>query len=469
MKKKQVIKKKEEHPIIKEKKHKARRRSIREGMFATAQMAFGGQFISPFAIALSLSNSLVAMLSSIGGILGPISQLFSSRLIEKYPRKKIVLKSVLMEAIIWIPMIIIAFLFSKDIITSLIPLFFVFFFAFRIIIMGIGGPAWFSWIGDLVDEEYRGRWFAKRNLIHGFIAIILALGASIFLDYSKGKGLIMIGFIVLFSLAMFSRLLSWGSMKGQYEPKLKMKKGYYFSFWDFLINAPKNNFGRFTIFRGFLTFSQFIAAPLIAIYLLRNLNMSYTMYMIIILAGSFSSIMLIGLWGKFADKYGNYKTLVITSFFIPTIPILWMLSTNPIYLITIPALVGGLSWAGFNLAAGNFIYDNVSNQRRGIIISYYNMVLGIGTFLGAGLGAILIKYINTTTIKPIMIIFLISGIARMLTVMIGIPKIKEVRKTTKFDGRQAFKNIILKEGRHTIGEEVHQIISIKDYLIDKKK
>ena len=456
-------------PRMKELKHQARRRSIREGIFATASFSFGNNYISPFAIAINASNSMVAMLSSIGGLLGPLSQLFGSRLIEKYPRKKIVLRAVFWESLMWLPMILIGLLFYKGILTSILPLFFMIFFALHLIIASIAGPAWFSWIGDLVDEEYRGRWIAKRTLIHGFISIIFALSAAFFLDYFKKQGWAIFGFMILFGLALIFRLFSWQFFKSQFEPKLKMKKGYYFSFFDFIMKAPKNNFGRFAIFRGFLTFSQAIAAPLITVYLLRNLGLSYAMYMIIIVAGSFSSIMLIRLWGKFADKYGNYKTIVITSFFIPTIPILWMLSPNPVYLVLVPSLIGGLSWAGFNLAAGNFIYDNVSNERRGLAVSYYNMLFGIGTFLGAGLGAILIKYINTTTVQPIMIIFLISGLARMITVMIGLPNLKEIRKTEKFEGRKAFRNLLIKNGFHTVGEEIHQIASIKDYLVGKKK
>ena len=40
----------------------------------------------------------------------------------------------------------------------------------------------------------------------------------------------MLVFGFLFLLAFFSRLLSWLILKKQYEPKIKLKKGYYFSF-----------------------------------------------------------------------------------------------------------------------------------------------------------------------------------------------------------------------------------------------
>ena len=458
---------KKESKRIKGLKHHARRHSIKEGFFATIQSSVGSRYISPFAIAINASNSLVALLGSVSGLLGPLSQLFSSRLMERYTRKKIVLRAVLFEALMWVPFIIIGFLFFKGIALNLLPLLLIFAFGIQLIAGNIATPSWFSWVGDLVDDAYRGRWFSKRKLILGFVSIILAIVSSFFLDYFKNKNLVMFGFIILFALAMFGRLMSWKCFKKQYEPKIKLKKGYYFSFWDFLIKSPHSNFGRFALFRCFLALSTAVISPLIAVYLLRNLNFAYTTYMIVTVAGSIFALVIMALWGKLADRVGNYKVIVISSFLIPTIPILWVLNKSPIYLILIPSIVSGVSWAGFHLAAGNFIYDNVSQSKRGIAVSYYNMLLGIGTFLGAGLGAILIKYLNTSFIEPIILIFLISGVLRMFTILIGLSKIKEVRKTKDFKGTHALKNLILKETKPTLVEEAHQIMSIKSYIVEK--
>ena len=455
---------KKDTPRVKELKHQARRHSIKEGMWATVQSSFGNNYITPFAIAINASNSLVALFGSVAGLLGPLTQLFSSRLIEKNSRRKIILRAVLFEALMWIPFILIAFLFYKEIALNLLPLLLILAFAIHIIAWNIAAPAWFSWIGDIVDDKYRGRWFAKRNLLLGFVYIVLAIIAAFLLDYFKNKNLVMFGFMILFLVALIGRYISWRCFKKLYEPKLKLKKSDYFSFWDFLLKSPKTNFGRFALFRFFLAFSTAVISPLIAVYLLRNLGFNYVIYMIITMAGSFFALTIIEFWGKLADRFGNYKVIIISSLLIPLIPILWILNKSPIYLILIPSVIGGVFWAGFHLAAGNFIYDNVRQEKRGVAVSYYNMLLGLGTFLGAGLGAILIKYLNTTFIEPIILIFIISGILRFFTIIIGLSKMKEVRKVKEFKGTQSLKNLILKEARPTLVEEVHQIISIKKYL-----
>jgi len=456
--------KKKTTDLLEELKHKARRYSIKEGIFSSGKGAFGDYYLSPFAIAINSSNALVALLGSFSGLLGPLSQMFSSRLIEKYTRKKIVLKSVLLESLMWLPIIAIAFLFYKGILLNILPILFLIFFSLYVIFMNISGPAWFSWMGDIVTEDYRGRWFSKRNLILGFVAVILTIIASFFLEYFKSKGWIMFGFIILFSLAFIFRMIAWKIFHKKYEPKIKLEKGYYFSFSEFLLNSTKTNFGKFTIFKAIFGFATAISSPLLAIYLLRDLKFSYITYMAIILSGTVFSLFVMELWGKFADRYGNYRVLCISSIFLPLVPILWILNSSPIYLFLVPSIIGGIFWAGFNLASGNFIYDNVTPQKRGIVISYFNMLNGIGIFLGAGLGALLIQFLDTSFIKPLFLIFIISGIVRTIVVIWWLPKIKEIRKTEKFDSSKALKNIIFKEAKPTLLEEAHEIMSMKKYF-----
>jgi len=451
----------------KELRHHSRRLSIKEGMFAAASGSTGSRFVSPFAIAINASNSVVAMLSSIAGLLGPLSQVFSSKLIEKESRKKIVLKAVMVEALTWIPFISIAFLFYKGILVSFLPFLLLAFYALFIIASYVASPAWFSWMGDIIDPKFRGRWFSKRNLLTGVVSGIFALSASILLNYFKNQNWIMFGFILLFSLALIFRIVSWRIFKKQYEPKIKLKKGYYFSFKEFLTKSKKTNFGKFSLFRARLAFASSISSPLLAVYLLRHLEFNYIIYIVVTLASSVFSVFVLKLWGSFSDRYGNYRVLAITSLLIPIIPILWILSPSPIYMVLVPAFISGISWAGFNLASNNFIYDNVSSQKRGLAISYYNLLVGIGVFLGAGLGAILIKYLTINFTEPIFLIFLIGGVMRMLVVFHWIPKIKEVKKTEKISNGKKLTHLIFKQIKPCLQEEAHEIMSIKKYLRSK--
>ena len=365
------------------------------------------------------------------------------------------------------PFIAIAILFYKGILINTLPILLLLSFSFYTIFSNFGQPSWFSWMGDIVEEKDRGRWFSKRNLLMGFVSVVIAISVAFFLDYFKKKNWIMFGFMILFILALLSRLISRKILKKQYEPKVKLEEGYYFSFWDFLINSPKNNFGKFSLYRFFFTFAGAISSPLLVVYLLRNLNFSYSIYMIITFAGTAFSLLVLELWGKFADRYGNYVALCIASGLIVIVPFLWILHDSPIYFVLIPSAISGIAWAGLHLTETNFIYDNVSQQKRGLAVSYYNMLWGLGIFLGAGLGALLIKFIDTDFMEPIILIFIIGGVMRAIIAIWWLPKIREIRKKEKFSGSKAFREIVLKEAAPTIQEEVNEIIHIKKYLISK--
>lgn len=449
-------------------KHKARRLSIKEGILASVKNSFGQSYISPFAIAINASNSLVALLTSVSGILGPLSQLFGSKLMKKHPRKKIVTKYIFLESLIWISFILTAILFYKGIIVNILPFLVLLFFSLYIIFGNIAYPPWFSWIGDIVDKKYRGRWFSKRRLIDGFVFGVLTIAAAIFLDVFRERNFLMSGFIVLFSLAFIFRIISIGIFRRQYEPKLKIKKEDYFSFWSFLKRANENNFGRFSIFLALLNFASAISSSLIAVYLLRYLEFNYLIYMVIISAGGIFALISLAFWGKFVDKYGNYKVLGITTIFLPIVPILWILNDSPIYLILVPFVVYNVALAGFDLSTTNFVYDNVNIRKMGLIISYHNLLSGIAVFFGAGLGALLIKYLQSDFVEPLFAIFILSTFLMMVVVFWWIPELKEVRKTEKLKNySHVFKELIIKGGTATISEEIHQLMAIKTYLKEK--
>ena len=107
-------------------------------------------------------------------------------------------------------------------------------------------------------------------------------------------------------------------------------------------------------------------------------------------------------------------------------PILWIFSHNFWWLIFIQVL-SGLTWAGFNLAAGNFVYDTVTPQRRSLCVAYQNVINGLAVFSGATIGGLLATHVNVG-INVLLFVFFISGILRFIFSVFMLPQIKEVKK-----------------------------------------
>lgn len=82
-----MVKKRESSTILNLKKE-SRIYNVKEGIFSSAKDSLGVQYVSPFAIAVNSSNSIIALLTSLPALISPISQIIGSKQIAEKPRKK---------------------------------------------------------------------------------------------------------------------------------------------------------------------------------------------------------------------------------------------------------------------------------------------------------------------------------------------------------------------------------------------
>jgi len=146
-------------------------------------------------------------------------------------------------------------------------------------------------------------------------------------------------------------------------------------------------------------------------------------------------------WGRLADRVGTLKVMKLTSPVIGLLPVLWMVSRNPFYLIFVQ-VISGVAWAGFNLCASNFIFDAVSPQKRTRCIAYFNVLNGTALFLGAMIGGFLSDKLPPLWGYQLFSLFLISSSLRLLVALALPHKLKEVRPVEKLNNYQLFSLLI---------------------------
>lgn len=409
-------------------KNKTMNVSIIEGSAANIALTLGDNYITPYMLSLNASSAEIGVLSSLSGILSPATQILGSRLMEKFSRKGILCTGVLLQSLIWPLFMLIGFLFFKNFIQNDATYILMGFYLMYVCFGAIVGPSWFSEMGDVVPENYRGRYFAKRNIITTIFALISTITISFALDYFKSSNQVFFGFMIVFIIGFISRLISLFGLTKYYYPPLKIEKEEHVSFKQFFKGLTKSNIGHFSLFVTMIYFGQMIAGPFFNIYMLKDLSFSYTSFITVNLSQSFILIFLYSFLGKFGDKYGNVRLLQIGSILIPVLPILWLFLDSPVELILGPQLIGAFGWGSFNLAASNFIYDNVPSHKRGYYVAYYNFIVGIGILAGGFLGSMIITLISINFMHEFLFLFLLSGIVRATVVIIFLPKIKEVRK-----------------------------------------
>ena len=190
-----------ESPRKQHSKEKALKTSIVEGSAASFSFGTGSSYITPFALAIGANPLQIGFLSSFSGLLNPLAQVFGSRMMEKSSRKTLVLRFVFLQALMWIPIALLGLLYWKGLFQTYAVYALIGIYSLVVIFGGLSGPAWFSWMGDIVPPEEKGRYFAKRNRATGAVGMAAALMAAFLLDIFRTKGLALLGFTILFSLA----------------------------------------------------------------------------------------------------------------------------------------------------------------------------------------------------------------------------------------------------------------------------
>ena len=441
-------------------KAKALKTSIKEGGAAAAASSLGDNYITPYALALGAQPVHIGFLSSFSGLTYYLSQFFGAKMLEKYPRKNIVTKFVLFNAIMWLIIASLGIFLFKSVDGSLIYIL-ILSYSLLMFLSGIAYPAWFSWMGDLAPEKERGKYFSKRNRVINISGLVVVFASAFLLDLFKTKGYVLIGFSVLFALAFCFRFISYLLLKRQYSPKFKQKKEDYFSIFAFL--KKYDNFGKFALYQGLFNFAIMIASPFFAVYMLKELGYSYSLYITVSISLTIFLILALPLMGKISDKYGNRILLVLANILFVCTPILWIISSNPIWLIFVPQLSAGVANAALIISFTNFTYDAVSPKHRAICVTYTNILIGLGIFFGSMAGGFIVDYLHPASISPYIFVFFVATALRFLVAAIFLPQIKEVRKVKKMPSTYALMHYPL----HRLNVEVHRFARIPRKVFGK--
>ncbi len=409
-------------------KEQTMKRSIFEGAFAGPSLMFGDNYLVPFALFLGASTIQVGILSSIASFIAPSAQIIGSRYMKYRTRQQILIRYVLAQALIWIPIIIlgiVGFFVSEFVGLPWILLGLVVLYQF---FGGFVSPSWVSLMGDIVPNTQRGRYFGRRNMIVTAISLSLTVGISFVLDWINNIDIdyAIIGFLIIFTLAFIGRGVSSVSFRFHYDPPFDIDYSHHLKFIGFIRQLGRDNFGRFTLMITFISFAQWISAPFFSPYMINALHFSYSLFTVVNISSAIFSLFVFRPFGRFADRFGNLRLLIFGSIFIPIVPFLWAVYGNPFWLIFAAQLVSGIGWTAFNLASSNFIYDNIPISRRGEYVAYYSFIVGIGSILGGLCGSFLIPFLPTVNSWHFRIIFIISGALRILPLIIFLPKLKEV-------------------------------------------
>jgi MFS family permease len=196
-----------------------------------------------------------------------------------------------------------------------------------------------------------------------------------------------------------------------------------------------SDFTRFALFVAFMNLAVAIASPFYTLYMLRDLRFSYLEFTA---ATAFSVLMqfaALNLWGRLSDVFGNLRVVQITSILFPAFPILWVLFPN-FWAILVFQFFGGVAWAGFSLAAGNFLYDVAPSEKRAAYSAVHQALSNTAVFGGALLGGFLATHApqelqlggyTVVFASGVWLALCASGVARAVVIAVFLRRLRETR------------------------------------------
>lgn len=417
------------------------RASIRDGVYNAVMIGAGESYLGAFAIFLKGSSLQIGTLATLPPFLGAIFQNAGVWCIERFGNRKALLaKAAFLHALIWLPIALLPYLFDTDghIVTLLIGLVMIYH-----CLAGFTAPIWNSLIGDLVPPQIRGRFFGMRNRMCGIFTFAALIIAGKILDVSQHATWAREGFLIVFLVALVARFQSARRLNRYQDPPYRPSEKHHFSFFDFIRRAPYSNFAKFVFFVSTMNFSVAISGPYYAVYMLRDLHWSYFQFTMISAAATIAQFLTMQRWGRLSDRYGNKKILNVCAVAVAVCPLFWLPSTN-IYVIFLVQLYSGFVWAGFNLAASNFMFDAVTPPKRARCVAYQALINCSFVFAGSYIGGYIATHwqspfdfhsLSGGPASPYLLLFFLSGVARILTAMFFVRLFREVREVEKIKHR----------------------------------
>lgn len=361
-----------------------------DAQFYTAFLVFtGGAFLIGFARFLGLNDFWLGVLIALPALVG-ILQVpggIWSDTVES--RKRFCIPLAFGQRLPWLVIVFLPLLASAQWTASL--------FILCVTLAGVAGalvnPAFINWLSDLVPEEHRGWFFARRTAFAGWIAVALSLPAGFAFDHIKAAAGEQTAFLITFGLGVacsFASLYFFTRIPEPPRPAAAPKRSWKEATQSVSYVLRDRSIRNVLVFFIVFAFATTFPSAFLADYMLGPLKMSYTTIQIF---GTIQSAILIlstRMWGYLTDKFGSKPVVFITAFGVMPTMLMWM-AANPaepvatLWYLAIGHVIAGLFWSGAGISQLKLIVEASPEEHRtvsvGAISSVTAVMMGVAPLL----------------------------------------------------------------------------------------
>jgi len=389
--------------------------SVAEGAAAEVFTAcVGGAVLTGWAPFLGTSPVDIGLLRALP-FAAQIVQLPAAWLTQRIGAKPLAIAAIGAARLAFLPLVAVPFLHLAPA-TALVV--FVAVVATASVLGVVGCNAWTAWMGELVPGAVRGRFLARRMVYLSVAGTVSSLAAGFALDALAPRGWKGETLGVLAAVACAAGIVSIRLLLAQQSPPHRPEETA--PDWGDVSRAVRDPHTR-PLLEYLLGWNAAvgISAGFFSFHMLANLEMAFMLvaaHAIIVAAVRIASA---PAWGRLVDAFGARPVLVVCSFGISVVPLIWLFATpDRLWPIAIEAVVSGALWGGHAIAAFDLSIGVSPRRGRPFYLAALAAAGGLGfavTSLFAGLLAASLStplHVLGSSWIEMHVLFLLSAIGR---------------------------------------------------------
>lgn len=375
-----------------------------------------GAFLTGYIHMLGGSDSLNGFIGALPAIMGFL-QIASALYFERLSQRKNALVKVVRPLRIMLGMCYLVPLFFLDTVFAL-PIFVVL-YVISFALNAFAAPAVSDLLINSTPQAIRGRYFAERERVGFAVMMVLTIAIGRMLDVFKNMGNEARGFGIIAIVVLFFGLLNTFSIKSlkeithnQVATKFALKE---------VLTKPLGDQGFRKVITLFIMWNVgfWISAPFIAVYLITQIQVSYTYMMIMGFIGTGMRIIFPKFWGQLADNKSWFLCLEGSLLLTAIVHFSWGFVHIGNYQVMAPLLhlLAGFAWSGLGSSLFNIQYMYAGSNGRTLYIGLNAAIGGIASLIAVrSSGWIIDRFdkismpFGNGSINSMQFIFIVSGL-----------------------------------------------------------
>ncbi|HZH74466.1 MAG TPA: MFS transporter [Archangium sp.] len=325
------------------------RASVAEGMVAEVFTACAGATVlTAWALALKLGPFLVGVMTALP-FFAQFIQFPAAWLTSTFGHRRVALVAVCLSRQVMLPLCVLPWLplslvGQQRLLVGVA--------AVSAVLGVIGNNAWVAWMGELVPESVRGRFFGRRSALCTLGGTVASLVAGLLMDKLRPPEGVGLGLPLLAAAACVVGVVTTVLMARQHDPAPPDRQKAKLDFEVALLPLRDDRARRVLVYQVAWNAAVGLSAPFYTLHMLKNLKMGFLTMALHLAAVAGVRMLTAPLWGRLIDRLGAQPVLLACSLGIGFVPLIWLFPTATfLWPLLLDVMLAGALWSGHGLAA----------------------------------------------------------------------------------------------------------------------